>query len=61
MNKSIQVSTRESNSLSQRINLYKSSREGLTLCIDLYKSPCKRLFYVSTNKPIQVFTRKAIL
>jgi hypothetical protein len=37
MNKSIQVSVRTDNSLSQRINLYKSLREGLISCIDLYK------------------------
>jgi len=47
MDKSIQVFTRESNSMSQWINLYKYSRE--------------RLFYVSVDKSIQVFTRKAIL
>jgi len=38
MNKSIQVLTRETNSMSRWINLYNHSRERLILCIDLYKS-----------------------
>jgi len=42
MDKSIQTFTRETNSISQWINLYKSSRERLILCIDLYVSVCER-------------------
>jgi len=38
MDKSIQVFTRKSNSMSQWINLYKSSRERVISCIDLYVS-----------------------
>jgi len=47
MDKFIQVFTRESNSISQWINLYKSSRERVILCIDLYVSVYAKDYSIS--------------